>query len=211
MLSHYARAKDNYWALLYCRDRCREHADVHSRGSREEDLRLPDGNIISVGDEHFRYPEVQFFTRFSDEKASEICYAIFLSIMARHFRGDSGCFVSVSYETHEGLCDKAHRGRTAQPMFGMFNVLAAPVATQADWYLSALRRATGIVTDSCDDGEVVQRQLRKVPFKLPTTFLFSSVHIDNLKMMFRFFLHLVTTTVLPHRTMNTAHAPTSAC
>ena len=133
------------------------------------------GNIISVGDEHFRCPEVQFFTRFRDEKASEICDTIFLSITGRLFRGDSGCFVPICYETHEGLWDKAHRGRTAQPMFGMFNepaipvaiqahrermkqpmlvmfnVLAAPVATQADWYLSALRRAAGIVTDSCDN------------------------------------------------------------
>ena len=60
-------------------------------------------------------------------------------------------FVSVCYETHEGLWDNAHRERMKQPLLVMFNVLAAPVATQADWYLSALRRATGIVTDSCDD------------------------------------------------------------
>ena len=95
--------------------------------------------------------DAQKFSSSSDEKASEIYDTIFLSITARHFRGDSGCFVSVCHETHEGLWDKAHRGRTAQPMFGMFNEPAIPVATQADWYLSALRRATGIVTDSCDD------------------------------------------------------------
>ena len=46
---------------------------------------------------------------------------------------------------------QAHRERMKQPMLVRFNVLAAPVATQADWYLSALRRATGILTDSCDD------------------------------------------------------------
>ena len=92
-----------------------------AEGPERKTNELPDGNIISVGDEHFRCPEVQFFTRFSYEKASEIYDTIFLSITARHFRGDSGCFVSVCYETHEGLWDKAHRGRTAQPMFGMFN------------------------------------------------------------------------------------------
>ena len=145
-----------------------------AEGPEKKTYELPDGNVISVGDEHFRCPEVQFLTRFSDEKVSEIYDTTFLSIMASHLRGDSGCFVAVCYETHELLRDKAHRGRTAQPMFEMFNepampvaiqahrdrmkqpmfvmfnVLTAPVATQADWYLSALRRATDTVMDSCD-------------------------------------------------------------
>ena len=166
---------------------------------KKKTYELPDGNIIFVGDEHLRCPEVPFLTRFSGKMASEISDTSFLSIMARHFCGDPGCFVSVCCETHDGLREEAHRERIAQPifemfnvpamsvatqahrecmkqpmfeifnvlaasvatqahrermkqpMFEMFNVLAAPVVIQADLSLIALRRTTGIGTDSCDD------------------------------------------------------------
>ena len=60
-VGHHLMAERARW--LRRRDRCCDEEKTH---------KLPDGNIIIVGDEHFRCPEVLFKPKFSGKEASGI-------------------------------------------------------------------------------------------------------------------------------------------
>ena len=95
---------------------------------KKETYKLPDGNIIFVGDGHFRCPEVPFQPKFVGKKATEIYETSFLSIMKCDVDNRKDLYANVVLYNHVPSDRRDHdRGdHCVGPTYGGIKMVAPP-------------------------------------------------------------------------------------